>query len=130
MSYYDGTITLSAELIAETGSSLPVTTSKPVVAPAAVPAVAKFSVQSVDPPKNDAASTYDSPGWIGVSTKHSAAGGAVITGVTADGPGARAGLKTGDLINSVNGIPLRDEDFDAKIALCKSGSKVRIGYLR
>jgi hypothetical protein len=30
----------------------------------------------------------------------------------------------------VNGIPLKDEDFDAKIAAYKSGSKVRIGYMR
>jgi len=30
----------------------------------------------------------------------------------------------------VNGILLKDEDFDAKIAAYKSGSKVRIGYMR
>jgi S1-C subfamily serine protease len=39
-------------------------------------------------------------------------------------------LKTGDLINEVNGIPLKEEDLDAKIAAYKSGSKVRIGYMR
>jgi S1-C subfamily serine protease len=58
-------------------------------------------------------------------------GGVVlITGATAGGPAAQAGLKTGDTITAVNGISLKDEDFEAKIAAYKSGSKVRIGYMR
>ena len=57
-------------------------------------------------------------------------GGSAVTGITAGGPAAQAGLKTGDIINEVNGIPLKDEDLEAKIAAYKSGSKVRIGYMR
>jgi len=33
-----------------------------------------------------------------------------ITAVTAGGPAAQAGLKTGDVITAVNGISLKDED--------------------
>jgi S1-C subfamily serine protease len=53
-----------------------------------------------------------------------------VTSLTTGGPAAQAGLKTGDIITAVNGIPLKDEDFDAKIAAYKSGSKVRVGYVR
>jgi hypothetical protein len=131
MSFSGGTITLSAELVAGAGSPTPASMSKPATATAAVPAVTKVSVQLVEPKKTVAVPAVDSPqGWIGVSTKHFAAGGALITAVTAGGPGAQAGLKTGDIINDVNGIPLKDEDFDAKIAAYKSGSKVRVGYMR
>jgi putative serine protease PepD len=54
----------------------------------------------------------------------------VITAVTAGGPAAQAGLKAGGAITTVNGISLKDEDFDAKIAAYKSGSRGRIGYMR
>jgi hypothetical protein len=130
MSFSGGTITLTAELVSGAGSSMPVSTSKPVAAPAAVPGATTVSVQAVEP-QTTVAPPADSPrGWIGVSTKRSSAGGAVITAVAAGGPAAQAGLKIGDVINDVNGIPLKDEDFDAKIAAYKSGTKVRLGYMK
>jgi hypothetical protein len=131
MSFSGGTVTLSAELVAGTGSPMPVATSKPATVTAIVPAVTTVSVRSVEPQKAANAPAADSrQGWIGISTKHLSSGGVLITAVTAGGPAAQAGLKTGDIINDVNGIPLKDEDFDAKIAAYKSGSRVRIGYMR
>lgn len=130
MSFSGGTVTLSAELVAGTGSPSAVSTSKPATATAIVPAVTTVSVRSVEPQKTVVAPAVGTAqGWIGISTKHFANGGALITAVTAGGPAAQAGLKTGDLIK-VNGIPLKEEDLDAKIAAYKSGSKVRIGYMR
>jgi hypothetical protein len=130
MSFSGGTVTLSAELVAGTGSPTAVSISKPATVTAIVPAVTAVSVRIVDSKKNVAASADSPQGWIGVSTKHLSSGGVLITAVTAGGPAAQAGLKTGDIVNDVNGIPLKDEDFDAKIAAYKSGSRVRIGYMR
>jgi len=129
MSFSGGTITLSAELMV--GSPMPVSTSKPVTAIAAVPAVTTASMQSVEVKRKLADPASDSPrGWIGVSTKHFGNSGELITGVSADGPAAQAGLKTGDVITSVNGIPLNKEDLDSKMGAYQSGSKVRVGYMR
>jgi len=131
MSFSGGTVTLSAELVAGAGSPMPVATSRPVTATTTVPTVTTVSVRSVEPQKTIDAPAADSrQGWIGISTKHVGSGGVVITAVTAGGPAAQAGLKTGDAITAMNGISLKDEDFDAKIAAYKSGSKVRIGYMR
>jgi hypothetical protein len=129
MSFSGGTITLSAELIAGTGSPTAASTSKQATPP--ISNVTTVSVRSVEPQRTVDAPTADSPnGWIGISTKHVGGGGVAITSLTTGGPAAQAGLKTGDIITAVNGIPLKDEDFDAKIAAYKSGSKVRIGYVR
>lgn len=131
MSFSGGTITLSAELVSGAKSSMSVSTSNPMTANATVSNATRVSVQSVEPKKTAAVPAVNSPqGWIGISTKHVGNGGVLITAVTAGGPAAQAGLKTGDVINGVNGIPLKDEDFDAKMAACKSGTKVRIGYMR
>ena len=43
---------------------------------------------------------------------------------------SKAGLRPGDVINAVNGISLKDEDFHKKIAAYKPGSTVRLGYMR
>jgi len=96
------------------------------------PAARSFTVQPVEPSKSaSSVSTPDSPqGWIGVTTKHFGNGGAVVTAVAAAGPAAKAGLKPGDVINAINGISLKDEDLDGKIATYKPGSKVRLGYTR
>jgi hypothetical protein len=128
-SFSGGTVTLSAELIAGTGSPTAASTSKQAMPP--ISSVTTVSVRSVEPQRIVDPPTADSPnGWIGISTKHVGGGGVAITSLTTGGPAAQAGLKTGDIITAVNGIPLKDEDFDAKIAAYKSGSKVRIGYMR
>jgi S1-C subfamily serine protease len=41
--------------------------------------------------------------------------------VAAGGPAAQVNLKARDIVTAVNGIPLEDEDFDAKIAAYESG---------
>ena len=51
-----------------------------------------------------------------------------LLAVAAGGP--QVGLKARDIVTAVNGIPLEDEDFGAKNAAYKSGSRVRIGYMR
>ena len=57
-------------------------------------------------------------------------GDAVVTAVAAGSPAAKAGLRPGDVINTVSGISLKDEDLDKKIAAYKPGSMVRLGYMR
>jgi hypothetical protein len=128
-----GSITLAAELIAGT--------NRPSTASAAAPAPNKDSymvtegksvaLQSAESRKAQGTTSANvSEGWIGVSAKHFGSGGAVITAVVTGGPAAQAGLRAGDVINEVNGISLKDEDLDQKIAVCKPGTKVRIGYMR
>ena len=57
-------------------------------------------------------------------------GGAVVTAVTEGSPAAEAGLKPGDVINAVNGISLKDEELEKKIAAYRPGSTIRLGYMR
>jgi predicted metalloprotease with PDZ domain len=128
-----GEIQLHAELATGTGGPTPVPTDRASTAmAAAAPAPKSFTVQPVEPSKSaSSVATPDSPqGWIGVTTKHFGNGGAVVTAVAAAGPAAKAGLKPGDVINVINGISLKDEDLDEKIATLKPGSTVRLGYTR
>ena len=131
MSFSGGSITLSAELVAGTGVPETVSASKPVATTIATAVPAAFAVRPVESKKTSSTTSADAlQGWIGVSAKHFGSGGAVITAVAAGGPAAQAGLKAGDVINEVNGMSLKDEDLDQKIAVCKPGTKVRIGYMR
>ena len=131
MSFSGGSITLSAELVPGTGVPETVSTSKPVATTVATAVPAAFAVRPVESKKTSSTTSADAlQGWIGVSAKHFGSGGAVITAVAAGGPAAQAGLKAGDVINEVNGMSLKDEDLDQKIAVCKPGTKVRIGYMR
>jgi S1-C subfamily serine protease len=50
--------------------------------------------------------------------------------VVANGPADKAGLKVGDVIVELNGSPIADQDFDAEIARCTFGSKIKVGYMR
>jgi S1-C subfamily serine protease len=70
------------------------------------------------------------PGWIGVSTKRSTTGGAIVTAVVPNGPAANAGIKVGDVIQALNGTNVKDEDFEAEISTFKPGTKILITYLR
>jgi serine protease Do len=81
-------------------------------------------------------------GWIGVQiqtvTKDIAdslglkkAEGALVTEPQADGPAAKAGIVSGDLIQSVNDQEVKDSrDLAKKIAAIKPGSSVKLGILR
>jgi hypothetical protein len=124
-----GNITLAAELAR--GSTIP----------AAAPSKKTFTVtevgtnssgrgQSARQGQNSAQVVVETPpGWIGITTKNSLMG-TVITGVTPDGPAAKAGLKAGDVINELNGTSVKDEDFDGEVDKYKSGTRLRIGYMR
>jgi serine protease Do len=81
-------------------------------------------------------------GWIGVQiqtvTKDIAdsiglkkAEGALVAEPQADGPAAKVGILSGDLIQSVNDQDVKDaRDLAKKIAAIKPGSTVKLGLLR
>jgi hypothetical protein len=117
MSFSGGNITLSADLLP--GSAL-----------TAAQAVKKQVIVTNVPASAEVPSAASHPGWIGVSTKYLGNSAALITEVAPGGPAARAGLRAGDIITAVNGIPTKDEDPNVKIAAYKSGSRIRIGYMR
>ncbi len=57
--------------------------------------------------------------------------GAVVSNVVEDSAAERAGIKEGDVIDSVDGEPVRDaSDLRNKIGLRRVGDKVRIGVIR
>lgn len=57
--------------------------------------------------------------------------GVVVTSVREDGPAAKAGLKQGDVIVSIDGKPIKDgEELVSKVSTQPVGAKVRIGYIR
>jgi serine protease Do len=57
--------------------------------------------------------------------------GVVVTGVQNDGPAAKAGLKQGDVIVSLNGTPIKDgDDLVAKVAATPVGDGVTVRYIR
>jgi len=57
--------------------------------------------------------------------------GAVVGDVTAGGPGARAGLQTGDVITGFNGQPVRDNsDLTRRVAGVQAGQTMRLEVFR
>ncbi len=70
-------------------------------------------------------------GSVGASGTSEGSYGVKITQITADGPAAQAGLRVGDIVTELDGIPVKmAQILDAEIALRKPGSKIRISYLR
>ena len=85
---------------------------------------------------NNGAATH---GYLGVSVKPATASnsnstftvGAEVAEVVSGSPGAKAGLKEGDVVTSVNGIPVTDaQSLTAAIRMQPAGSKVTIDYTR
>ena len=57
--------------------------------------------------------------------------GVMISAIQTNQPAAKAGLKPGDIITTIDGKPVRDgDDLVANISVRKPGSTVDIGYLR
>jgi serine protease Do len=57
--------------------------------------------------------------------------GALVDHAEAGTPAAKAGLKSGDVIESVNGTPVNDaKELSRRIAGLKPGAKVELAYLR
>jgi serine protease Do len=57
--------------------------------------------------------------------------GVIISQIGAGQPAAKAGLKTGDIITTIDGHPVKDgDDLVAIISVKKPGTTVDIGYLR
>src|SRR3984885_817157 len=57
--------------------------------------------------------------------------GALVANVAADGPAAKAGIKTGDLIVTVDGVEIEDSNaFDYRFATKTLGGTAQIGLIR
>jgi S1-C subfamily serine protease len=57
--------------------------------------------------------------------------GALVANVAADGPAAKAGIKTGDLIVTVDGVEIEDPNaFDYRFATKPLGGTAKVGLLR
>jgi Do/DeqQ family serine protease len=57
--------------------------------------------------------------------------GALVASVSSDGPAARAGIKTGDLIVTVDGVAVEDPNaFDYRFATKPLGGSAKVGLLR
>jgi serine protease Do len=81
-------------------------------------------------------------GWFGVETQPVTEGiaaalgrkdqhGALLAGVIPEGPAARAGLKAGDLILSVDDKPIKEvRDLSRTVAEIQPGTRVKVGIQR
>jgi len=75
-------------------------------------------VQSVTPEIADS---------LGMSNPH----GAIVANVRSDGPAAKGGLKSGDVITSVDGQPIKTaNDLTKKIHAMSPGSSIRVAMIR
>ncbi len=113
-----GSITLDAVLIHGTDET--------PTANAPAPAIKKeLPVTGVSSPS----ASQSSFGWIGVSAQNGT-DGALVTGVTADGPGAEAGIKVGDIIQALDGRIIKDKNFENAVGSLKPGTKIVVNYMR
>jgi serine protease Do len=56
--------------------------------------------------------------------------GALVTNVTADGPGAKAGIQVGDLILALDGRLIKGKSFETAVASLKPGTQITVNYTR
>jgi serine protease Do len=66
-----------------------------------------------------------------VSRVYNFKAGVIVSAVTPGAPAEKAGLKSGDIIISLDGRPIKDgDDLVAEVASRHPGSSIRIGYIR
>jgi S1-C subfamily serine protease len=120
-----GTVNLNAKMVP--GSS---------TAPAEQPGIKTAKPQVISTTANGSETEVqhssgkkDGSGWIGVATQQGPSG-VVVTAVFSDSPAAKAGLQIGDIIQKVNGQPLKDEDFDSQMRAYKPGTNIVVNFMR
>ena len=81
-------------------------------------------------------------GWLGIETQDMTADlarafglervrGVIIAGIMRDGPGAKGGLKVGDIVQTIAGQPVNDtQRLMARIAANSPGETVELGIYR
>ena len=74
-------------------------------------------------------SSQNSAGWIGVYVQ-TGTYGTLVTNVTANGPGAKAGMQVGDLILALDGRLIKGKNFEAAVAALKPGTQITVNYTR
>ena len=118
VSFSGGSITLDAELAGgpnEMRTADPPTTSDSTKG-SATPGISANSLQRP-------------VGWIGVSGKDDSKG-ALVTDVTAGGPAALAGIRSGDTILVIDGTTIKGKDFEKVVTTLKPGTRVPVNYTR
>lgn len=70
-------------------------------------------------------------GWLGVTLENAVGGGVAIVSVDKGGPGARAGLRPGDIVNMVNGDHVdTNRGLIRTVAAAAPGSSIRLQVTR
>src|SRR5271166_644246 len=87
------------------------------------------SVKEPAPAGVSQSSSQNTAGWIGVYTQ-TGTDGALVTNVTADGPGAKAGIQVGDLILALDGRLIKGKNFETAVTALKPGTRIPVSYTR
>ena len=78
-----------------------------------------------------AATTMRTPAWLGVDSGFDAAGNVVVTRVLDGGPGHAAGIRVGDVITAIDGVPVADpETLRSVIGTHSAGESVTLTVVR
>jgi hypothetical protein len=79
----------------------------------------------------DNAATIAAPGWLGIQPEITATGEVSVGSVVSDGPAAVAGLKIGDVIEAIDGLPIESlEELGQAIAAHAAGDSVTLTLTR
>jgi membrane-associated protease RseP (regulator of RpoE activity) len=127
------------------GEPIPLPFKPPAMAPAPAASPATPSVTLPTPPPGVAApaatASPSSPsaalgapgsGWLGIGVAESSTPGRwTIDRVDAEGPAAAAGIRVGDEVRAINGLPLRNSDEVAQaLTTIAPGQQVRLAIAR
>ncbi len=103
----------------------------PVSLPAPPPEVA-LPAATVSPSPANAAAGAPGNGWLGIGVAESSTPGRwTIDRVDAEGPAAAAGIRVGDEVRAIDGLPLRNSDDVAHaLTVIAPGQRVRLAIAR